>query len=135
MPLLQFAANVSKNGTHAARNHWGVDSGWCLGHNTDIWAMANPIGMGNDSPEWANWAMGSCWVATHIWEHYLFGRDKETLKKYYPTLRGAARFALEWMFERDGELITSPLPLPKTASSPPTAQTGPPPTARHPTWP
>ena len=113
MPLLQFAANVSKNGTHAARNHWGVDSGWCLGHNTDIWAMANPIGMGNDSPEWANWAMGSCWVATHIWEHYLFGRDKETLKKYYPTLRGAARFALEWMFERDGELITSPSTSPE----------------------
>lgn len=113
MPLLQFAANVSKNGTHAARNHWGVDSGWCLGHNTDIWAMANPIGMGNDSPEWANWAMGSCWVATHIWEHYLFGRDKETLKKYYPALRGAARFALEWMFERDGELITSPSTSPE----------------------
>jgi len=113
LPLLEFIANVAQNGSHAARNHWGVDSGWCLGHNTDIWAMANPIGMGNDSPEWANWAMGSCWLATHIWEHYLFSRDEATLRKYYPALRGAAQFALGWMFERDGELITSPSTSPE----------------------
>lgn len=113
LPLLEFIADVSQNGSHAARSHWGVDSGWCLGHNTDIWAMANPVGMGHDSPKWANWAMGGCWLATHIWEHYLFGRDEAVLRKYYPVLRGAAQFALGWMFERDGELITSPSTSPE----------------------
>ncbi|MDE6528197.1 MAG: glycoside hydrolase family 95 protein, partial [Muribaculaceae bacterium] len=37
--LLQFITNLSENGRHSARNHWGVDSGWSLGHNTDISAM------------------------------------------------------------------------------------------------
>lgn len=111
--LLDYIQNLSINGQHSALNHWGVEKGWCLGHNTDIWAMTNPVGSGNSSPSWANWAMGGTWLATHIWEHFLFTRDKEKLQKYYPALKGAAEFALGWLFERNGELVTSPSTSPE----------------------
>lgn len=111
--LLQFIENLSETGRVSARNHWSVDSGWCLAHNTDIWAMTCPVGKGNDSPEWANWAMGGAWLATHIWENYLFSRDVNTLRRHYPTLRGAAEFAMNWLIEDNGKLLTSPSTSPE----------------------
>ena len=106
--LLDFLKGVKTNGEAAAKDIYGVQEGWCLGQNSDIWAMAQPVGLGVGHPSWANWTMGGAWLATHIWEHYLFTRDLERLKEDYPVLKGAAQFILGWLVEKDGELITSP---------------------------
>lgn len=111
--LLGFLKNLSVNGSRTAREFYGVNRGWCLGHNSDIWAMTAPVGLQSGSPSWACWNMGGTWAATHIWEHYLFTHDKEFLRQYYPTLKGAAEFCLDWMVERDGKLITSPSTSPE----------------------
>lgn len=107
LPLIDFIGNISKNGEEVARNYYGAE-GWCTGHNSDIWAMANPVGQGGGDPVWANWTMGGAWLSTHIYDHYLFNPDREFLERNYPVLRGAAEFCLSWLVERDGELITSP---------------------------
>ncbi len=107
-PLLGFIENLSKTGRTTASNYYGVDSGWCLGHNTDIWAMTCPVGLNGGDPSWASWNMGGAWVATHIWERYQFTKDKEFLMRNYPLLRGAAEFCIEWLIEKDGKLMTSP---------------------------
>ena len=107
-PLLDFVHNISKNGETVARNMYGVQRGWNAGHNSDIWAMATPVGLGSGVPMWANWTMGGAWLATHLWEHYLYGRDKDELRLDYPVLKGAAEFCLDFLLEKDGELITSP---------------------------
>lgn len=111
--LLDYIDNLTVSGVVTAHNHWAVDRGWCLGHNTDIWAMTNPIGLGNDKPQWANWNMGGAWLATHIWENYLFSRDGKALARRYPALKGAAEFALGWLVERDGVLTTWPSTSPE----------------------
>ncbi|MCM1356945.1 MAG: glycoside hydrolase family 95 protein [Staphylococcus sp.] len=111
--LLPWIKNLSKGGEVTAREYYGVDRGWCLGHNSDIWAMTNPVGLTGGDPTWANWNMGGAWLASHIWEHYLFGRDKELLAEYYPALKGAAEFCLGWLVEKDGKLITSPSTSPE----------------------
>lgn len=108
MPMLQFVANLAANGGRTAKNFYGVDRGWCLGHNTDIWAMTNAVGLQDGDPVWASWNMGAAWVATHIWEHYTFTGDKKFLAKYYPYLKGAAEFCIDWLVEKDGYLMTSP---------------------------
>ncbi len=113
MPLLTFIKNLSVDGARVANDYYGVTRGWCAGHNSDIWAMANPIGEGIANPQWANWTMGGAWLATHIWEHYLFTGDRQFLTDYYPTLRGAALFCNDWLIERNGELITSPSTSPE----------------------
>jgi alpha-L-fucosidase 2 len=114
MPLLSFVKQLPATGTTTAREYYGVDRGWCMAHNSDIWAMTNPVGEHEGNPCWANWNMGGAWVASHIWEHYLFTRDRDFLKEYYPTLKGAAEFCLGWLTEGpDGYLITSPATSPE----------------------
>jgi len=107
-PLLTFIGHLAQTGSVTAQAYYGVGEGWCLAHNTDIWAMTCPVGLGSGGPEWANWTMGGAWVTTHIWEHYLFTQDKEYLRSAYPLLKGAADFCLGWLVEKEGWLITSP---------------------------
>ncbi|MDE5784694.1 MAG: glycoside hydrolase family 95 protein [Prevotella sp.] len=114
MPLLTFIRQLPRTGKETAREYYGVNRGWCLGQNSDIWAITNPVGLNSGAPLWANWNMGGAWLATHIWEHYLFTRDEDFLREYYPTLKGAAEFCLDWMIEdKDGKLITSPSTSPE----------------------
>ncbi|MCM1449559.1 MAG: glycoside hydrolase N-terminal domain-containing protein [Clostridiales bacterium] len=114
MPLLSFIKELSTTGTVTAREYYGMKNGWCLGHNSDIWAMTNPVGENDGDPSWANWNMGGAWLSTHIWEHYMFTQDEDFLREYYPILKGASQFCLEWLIENgDGKLITSPSTSPE----------------------
>ncbi|MDE6522977.1 MAG: glycoside hydrolase family 95 protein [Muribaculaceae bacterium] len=114
MPLLSFIKQLPVTGKDTAREYYGVNRGWCLGHNSDIWAITNPVGLNSGDPLWANWNMGGAWIASHIWEHYLFTRDLDFLREYFPTLKGAAEFCLDWMIEdKNGNLITSPSTSPE----------------------
>jgi alpha-L-fucosidase 2 len=115
LPLLSFIKNLSETGKITAKTFYGID-GWVTCHNSDIWAMSNPVGnFGKEDPVWACWNMGGTWLSTHLWEHYQFTQDKDFLKNgAYDIMRGAAQFCLEWMVEdKDGKLITSPSTSPE----------------------
>ncbi|AWV99504.1 glycoside hydrolase family 95 protein [Arcticibacterium luteifluviistationis] len=114
-PFLSFLANLQKTGEVTAKTFYGA-RGWTGSHNSDIWAMTNPVGdFGKGAPVWANWAMGGTWASTHLYEHYQFTQDKEWLKNYaYPIMKGAAEFCLDMLVEGpDGTLITSPSTSPE----------------------
>lgn len=116
LPLLTFINNLSKTGKITAKTFLGVKNGWTACHNSDIWAMSNPVGdFGNGDPVWANWYMGGAWLSTHLWEHYQYSGDKEWLKNDgYELMKGAAQFCLEWLVEDlNGMLITSPSTSPE----------------------
>ncbi len=116
-PLTGFVQALAKNGSHVARLFYGVEKGWCAGHNSDLWAMANPVGEGKDSPKWANWNMGGAWLTMNLWEHYRFSLDTLYLRSTaYPLMRGAAEFCLAWLTEnpnKAGELLTAPSTSPE----------------------
>ncbi|HRX12405.1 MAG TPA: glycoside hydrolase family 95 protein [Draconibacterium sp.] len=115
-PMLSFIKNIAKTGEVTAKTFLGVENGWTACHNSDIWAMSNPVGnFGNGDPVWANWYMGGPWLSTHLWEHYTFTQDKEWLKtEGYPLLKGSAEFCLGWLVEdKNGKLITSPSTSPE----------------------
>ena len=111
--LLGFIRNLSVSGERSARAFYGVNQGWCEAHNSDIWAMTNPVGLGTGDPSWANWNLGGAWLATHIWEHWLFSRSREDLQRDYPALKGAAQFCLAILVKKDGKWITSPSTSPE----------------------
>ncbi len=82
-PLLDFVHNISKNGKSVARDMYGVQRGWNAGHNSDIWAMESlqvvlTIGLGS-FPD------GIRALVFHIVDLHL-----------------------DFLVEKDGELITSP---------------------------
>ena len=116
-PLNGFIAALADNGQHVARNYYGIGRGWCSSHNSDIWAMANPVGGKDDKPEWANWNLGGAWLVNTLYEHYRFGGDTEYLRRTaYPLMKGAAEFCLDWLIEnpkKPGELITAPSTSPE----------------------
>ena len=120
LSLLTFMKELQGSGELTAKAYYGVDKGWCLAHNTDIWAMTCPVGLHNGDPQWANWNMGGAWVSTHIWEHYTFSLDKDFLREYYPILKGAAEFCMGWLVstkymgvEGPEYLITAPCTSPE----------------------
>ncbi len=114
-PLLSFIGNLSKTGAVTARTFYGCN-GWVLAHNSDIWAMTNPVGdFGGGGTNWANWNMGGAWISTHLWEHYIFNKDDKFLQNYaYPLIKGASQFCLDWLVEdKQGFLVTSPSTSPE----------------------
>ena len=116
-PLSLFIKALSDNGTYIAKNYYGIDRGWCACHNSDIWAMANPVGEKEESPQWANWNLGGAWLVNTLWEHFRFGLDTLYLRSVaYPLMKGAAEFCLSWLIEnpnKPGELITAPSTSPE----------------------
>ena len=117
MPLDGFVKALAENGRYTARNYYGISRGWCSSHNSDIWAMTNPVGEKNEKPEWANWNMGGAWLVHTLWERYLFTQDKEYLRQVaFPLMKGAADFCLDWLTENPkvpGELFTAPSTSPE----------------------
>ena len=116
LPLLSFIKNLSVTGKVTAKTFYGIDEGWAAAHNSDIWAMTNPVGnFGKEEPMWACWNMAGAWLSTHIWEHYVFTQDKNYLKNEgYEIMKGASQFCLQWLVEdKNGNLITSPSTSPE----------------------
>ena len=116
-PLDDFVRALADNGQYTARNYYNIYEGWCSSHNSDLWAMTNPVGEKREKPEWANWNLGGAWLVETLWERYLFTQDKEYLRTVaYPLMKGAAQFCLRWLIEnprQPGELITAPSTSPE----------------------
>lgn len=116
LPLLSFIKNLSVTGKVTAKTFYGVDKGWAAAHNSDIWAMSNPVGQfGKEDPMWTAWPLSGAWLSTHIWEHYVFTQDKKYLKNEgYALMKGAAEFCMGWLVtDKNGDLITSPSTSPE----------------------
>ena len=116
-PLNGFVQSLAANGRYTAKNFYGINKGWCASHNSDLWAMTNPVGEKRESPMWSCWNMGGAWLVETLWERYLFTQDKDYLRQTaYPLMKGAADFCMNWLIENPkhpGELITAPSTSPE----------------------
>jgi len=109
-PLIGLIGDMSVTGARAAKEFYGA-KGWVVHHNSDIWAMATPVGdKGRGEPKWANWPMGGAWLVRHLWEHYLYTGDRQFLKDTaLPLMKGAAEFVGDWLIpDARGRLVTAP---------------------------
>lgn len=109
LPFIDFIKSIAKTGEVTAREFYHTQ-GWAVHHNSDIWALSNPVGdLGKGDPTWADWSMGSPWLSQHLWWHYEFTKDKRYLRETaYPLMKGAARFCLDWLVDYKGYLVTAP---------------------------
>lgn len=102
-PLFSMIRDLSETGAKTARTMYGC-RGWMAHHNTDLWRIAGVV----DGSFWGMFPNGGGWLSTHLWEHYQYTLDKDFLKEYYPVLKGAADFYLDYMVEKDGQLLVVP---------------------------
>lgn len=116
-PLFDLLENIAVTGKKTAKEFYNLD-GWVLHHNSDIWALSNPVGdLGGGDPKWANWPMGANWLCRHLWDHYLFTGDEKFLRDTaYPLMKGAVTFTLGWLIpDKDGYLVTAPSGSPENS--------------------
>ena len=104
-PLFAMLNDLSVTGAKTAREMYGC-RGWVTHHNTDLWRICGAV----DFAAAGMWPSGGAWLVQHIWQHYLFTGDREFLREYYPVLKGAALFYLDFlaMHPKYGKWVVAP---------------------------
>jgi alpha-L-fucosidase 2 len=106
-PLFKWISEkLVPSGTNTAKIQYDC-KGWTAHTVSNAWGYSAP-GWGET---WGIWPMGGVWIATHLWEHYLYTGDKEFLEKVaYPALKGAAEFVLNYLTldPKSGYLFSGP---------------------------
>lgn len=105
-PLFNMIDELRETGKVTAKVHYNAP-GWVLHHNTDLWRGTAPINNSNHGI----WMTGAAWLCHHLWEHYLFTRDKDFLKKRaYPAMKEASEFFNAFLIKdpKTGYLISTP---------------------------
>ncbi|WP_051572043.1 glycoside hydrolase family 95 protein [Ruminiclostridium cellobioparum] len=97
VPLFKWIEErLVPSGQRTAQVTYGLE-GWTAHVVSNAW--------GYTAPGWAaSWGInvtGGLWVATHLWEHYLYTGDREFLcNRLYPVYREAVKFFLKYL-EKD----------------------------------
>ena len=116
-PFFSMIRDLSETGAKTAQEMYGC-KGWMAHHNTDLWRIAGPV----DGTTWGMFPTGGAWLTTHLWQHYLYTGDKQFLADYYPIMKGAADFLLDYLQtypangyikEAAGWLVTAPTVSPE----------------------
>ncbi|WP_343250328.1 glycosyl hydrolase family 95 catalytic domain-containing protein [Diplocloster hominis] len=97
--LLESFADETTGGKTAQTTYGAAEGAWVVAHSTDIWAKT---AMWGDAVEYGSWTSGGMWALDSLYDKYDFTQDIELLKKYYPIMEGAARFALSTLTQVDG---------------------------------
>ena len=105
VPFFGMIKDLSETGAVTARQMYDCD-GWMAHHNTDLWRIAGPV----DGAFWGMYPNGGAWLATHLWTHYLFSKDEDFLREWYPVIKGTADFYLDYLQTdpRNGYLVVVP---------------------------
>ena len=113
-PLTTLVERLIPSGKETARIFYGDKAtGWVLHMMTNVWNYTAP----GEHPSWGATNTGGAWLCAHLWEHYLYSRDKEYLRRIYPILKGAAEFFSSTTVQepRHGWLVTAPTSSPENA--------------------
>ncbi|HEY8979993.1 MAG TPA: glycoside hydrolase N-terminal domain-containing protein [Streptomyces sp.] len=105
LPVFDMIDDLTVTGARVARAQYNA-GGWVTHHNTDAWRGASVV----DGAQWGMWQTGGAWLATLIWDHYLFTGDNDFLRSNYPAMKGAAQFFLDTLVVHPslGHLVTNP---------------------------
>jgi len=124
LPLFDLMDTLVEPGGRTAKLHYGA-GGWVVHHLTDVWGFTVPA-----DGVWGVWPVGGAWLCQHPYEHYLFSRDTDFLRKRaYPLMKGGARFMLDFLVEAPqgtpvaGRLVTNPSHSPENSFRTPDGKT------------
>lgn len=102
-PFVEWMKVLAESGAHTARETYGVDKGWSVSLNSNVFGFTAQNEHGRRAQQSGHW------LAQHLFEHYAFGRDKDYLEDVYPVLKGAAEFFVGYLAPwKDGTLVVYP---------------------------
>lgn len=105
LPYFQHLKKVAENGRRTAEQMYGC-RGSVAHHNVDLYGDTAPQDLWIPA---SIWPMGEAWLATHIYEHYLYTQDRDFLDEYFDVLQASVDFFEDFLIEDEqGRLVTSP---------------------------
>ncbi len=111
LPLFEHLKRMLENGRKVARDMYGV-GGFVCHNSTDIMGDCAPEA---DIPSVSYRVFGAARLCAQIWEHYEYTIDRRFLSKYYPVMREAAQFFIEYLREDSrGRLVVVPSASPES---------------------
>ena len=120
LPLFEFLDSLREPGRITARVHYGA-RGFVAHHITDVWGFTSP----GDLPRSGLWPTGAAWLSQHLWEHYLFSRDRAFLARSYPLMKESAEFFLDYLVpDAKGRLVSGPSVSPENRYRLPNGRVG-----------
>jgi alpha-L-fucosidase 2 len=93
-PLFALIASLQEPGAKTAHDYYHA-RGWVAHVITNPWGFTSP----GESASWGASTCGSAWLCQHLYDHFLFTRDKNFLKWAYPILKGSAQFYSDLLIE------------------------------------
>ncbi len=105
-PFFDLVSYLRPRGRKTAKDVYGC-RGFVAHHTTDTQWWTSPIG----KVGYGMWPTGAAWCCQHLWEHYLFGGDRQFLaKRAWPVMKEAAEFFLDYLVEdpKTGKLVSGP---------------------------
>ena len=111
-PLVTLVERLVPSGRQSARSFYGDEAqGWVLHMMTNVWNYTAP----GEHPSWGATNTGGAWLCAHLWEHFLYTRDMDYLRRIYPVMKGAAEFFRSTTVRepKHGWLVTAPTSSPE----------------------
>ena len=104
-PLFSLIDSLQAPGARTAKLYYNA-RGWVAHVLANPWGFTAP----GEGASWGSAASGSAWLCQHLWEHYLYTRDKKFLEWAYPIMKGAAQFYSDMLIEEPENrwLVTAP---------------------------
>lgn len=111
-PMLDFTHQLVAPGTKTAKAYYNTE-GWVAHVISNPWKFTAP----GEKAEWGSTLSGGAWLTEHLWQHYQFNPNPQTLKKIYPVLKGAAQFFKGILITdpKTGYLVTAPSNSPENS--------------------
>ncbi len=104
MPFMELLEKIHEKGRDTARIMYGM-RGMVCHHNTDFYGDSAPQDLYMAAMPWVT---GGAWLGLHVWEHYLYTKDLDFLRRMYPILRDMVLFYEDFLIEVNGKLVTCP---------------------------
>ena len=110
--LFALVESLVEPGSKTAKAYYGA-RGWVAHVITNVWGYTSP----GEQASWGATTTGSAWLCQHLWDHYLFTRDRRFLERAYPVMKGSARFYADLLIEepKNKWLVTAPANSPENA--------------------
>lgn len=118
-PMFALIESLVEPGTKTAKAYYAA-RGWVAHVITNVWGYTSP----GEAASWGSTTSGSAWLCQHLWDHWLFTRDRRFLERAYPVLKGCARFYADMLIEepKNKWLVTAPANSPENAFRTPDGQ-------------
>jgi len=109
-PLIEWIKSLVPSGRKTAEDFYS-SRGWVMHLLGNVWQFTAP----GEHPSFGATNTAAAWLCAHLYQHYLYNRDKNYLAEIYPVMKESALFFTDMLVEdpRNHFLVTAPTTSPE----------------------